>query len=754
MNFKSNKMIMVTLLCMYFFVPNLSIAEVEIQEEIVANTYSSKFPDYTQVYIGNDKYETFNRKMFHMNMNFNKYALKPIHVIWASIMPKYGMDRIQSAYNNIQYPKRLVSSLLQKDFTTSKTETIRFLTNSTLGLGGMYDPARKILHLEQKNEGMEEALTKCNIKSGPYLVMPLLASTSPRGIVGTLFDNALNPSNYIASPIAALAKIGFSINNTYSMQPMLSMVQSTYADPYDIARKMYGIERYIKVLDLDRKSILETSAEIAFNGENNDPMNMNRGMDSTYPNIPKEQINISPNDYTQPSNKLDYPSNTDINPYPIKPGNHDDIKDPPYSENRKGNGMSNNIKENNDGKNLHVIHKFSPNLKADINLDNYFPQNPVTDAMRTALFEQPDINKSIWSEFSIWNRCFAKRIKTSSIIVDSTKDEYKYKYIMQKDKNAPVVIFYPSIGEGINSHHSVVMAKLFYDEGYSVIIQGSHFHWEFVKSMPDSYKPGLPARDADYLRLVTHKIIHSLERKYDCKFENKTVVGTSFGAMTTLFLAQKESIDNTLDIDKYISINPPIELVYAMREIDKHMVAWKNNPNNLKDKVAVTASKVMQLYQQKNNNVEISILPFTEDEAKIITGFVLHQKLSDLIFTLENTPKNKKTDIYQMVNNMNYEDYAKKYLVETHSDIDSLMKQTSLFLISDYLKNNDNYTIYHTMDDYLVNGNQLSSLKIIARDNLVLINNGSHLGFLYRDEFINELKNALKNTKERLAISK
>ena len=161
-----------------------------------------------------------------------------------------------------------------------------------------------------------------------------------------------------------------------------------------------------------------------------------------------------------------------------------------------------------------------------------------------------------------------------------------------------------------------------------------------------------------------------------------------------------------------------------------------------------------QEYQQKNNNVEISILPFTEDEAKIITGFVLHQKLSDLIFTLENTPKNKKTDIYQMVNNMNYEDYAKKYLVETHSDIDSLMKQTSLFLISDYLKNNDNYTIYHTMDDYLVNGNQLSSLKTIARDNLVLINNGSHLGFLYRDEFINELKNALKNTKERLAISK
>lgn len=34
------------------------------------------------------------------------------------------------------------------------------------------------------------------------------------------------------------------------------------------------------------------------------------------------------------------------------------------------------------------------------------------------------------------------------------------------------------------SSHSVLLAKLFYDAGYSVVIQGSHFQWEFVKSMP------------------------------------------------------------------------------------------------------------------------------------------------------------------------------------------------------------------------------------------------------------------------------
>ena len=89
---------------------------------------------------------------------------------------------------------------------------------------------------------------------------------------------------------------------------------------------------------------------------------------------------------------------------------------------------------------------------------------------------------------------------------------------MQKDKNSPVAIIYPSIGEGITSRHSVILAKIFDDEGYSVIIQGSHFQWEFVKSMPQGYAPGIPSVDAEYLKTVTGKIIEKLENKYNCKF--------------------------------------------------------------------------------------------------------------------------------------------------------------------------------------------------------------------------------------------
>ena len=77
-----------------------------------------------------------------------------------------------------------------------------------------------------------------------------------------------------------------------------------------------------------------------------------------------------------------------------------------------------------------------------------------------------------------------------------------------------MAIIYPSIGEGAASRHGTLLAKLFFDEGYSVIIQGSGFHWEFVKSMPQGFRPGLPAQDAYELGLATLKILDLLKSKY------------------------------------------------------------------------------------------------------------------------------------------------------------------------------------------------------------------------------------------------
>lgn len=647
---------------------------------------TSKYCDFSNMYIGEDKYENFNRKMFSLNSNLNKFIARPIHVLWASLMPQCGIQGIQNVYNNIEYPKRLASCLMQKDFIGVKTETKRFLTNTTIGLGGLFDPADKIFKIKPVTENMDQALCKCKIKSGTYIVLPILSSSCPRSLLGRLIEAALDPSVYLASPLTSMIKGGFVVNKTSFMQPVSKMIESNYADPYDISKKMYGLESYIKSSNLDRKDLLSTEAKIL--------------EDRFIANTSEEDLETVSRQIQQI-----------IDEEAVLAG-MDELASLP----KKGIPSS---------------------LVPDIWLTDYKVQSPVVDSMRTALFDYPNLNKSIWNELSIWNRSFPKRIKTDSISVYPDRDEYKFRYILQRNKNAPLAIFYPSVGEGINSHHSEVFAKIFYDAGYSVLIQGSHFQWEFAKSMPDGYCPGLPSRDADNLKLVTGKIIKKLQNDNSCEFNGKILVGTSFGAMATLFVADKEYKNNTLGISKYVAISPPIELVYAIKQVDKNSEDYDYKSFDVKHRVATTAAKIIQLSNQKKDpNFKFNGFPFTEEEGKLIVSYIMRQKLSDLIFTIEGASKTKKSPIYDSINNLSFKDYAEKYLLENSGGtLDDLRYDTSLYSIAGFLKESKNYKIYHSLDDFLINKNQLEQLKLYSPMNVVCLNNGSHLGFLYRKEF-------------------
>lgn len=666
-------------------------------------------PDYSFEYVGDDKYEKFNRKMFSLNSKLNKYAIKPVHILWASIMPKYGMDRIKGISTNIEYPIRLMSSLIQRDFTASKNETLRFLTNSTIGLGGMYDPAGHFFNIQPADENIEQALANCKVKPGSYIVLPVLNGTTPRGIVGKLFDTALNPSSYIAFPVLAAVKAGLLVNKTAYSQPLYNMIESNYADPYDISRKLYGLDTYVKCHNYDRKEFLDTAVTIP-EKEEIEPELVNNTIENPDDNnvaaiqkdIDGERLTVA--EIVEAGDNID---NVVMNSY-----------------NSKGS-----------------------QLMADKLLFDYNPQNPVTDSMRTAFFDLPGVDESVWSELSIWNRCFAKKIKTSSVNITPQRDDYRFRYILQKgEKNSPLAIIFPSIGEGIMSSHSVLYAKMFYDAGFSVLILGSAFQWEFAKSMPEDYRPGIPSNDADYLKTVTSKAVSKLEKKYNYKFERRVVLGTSFGALTALFLAEKESKNNTLNISKYISICPPVDLVYAMDKVDLTTEGWNKNPANLKDRVAVAAAKVIQLSKLPEEKLkELEELPFNEDEAMLITGFVMHQKLSDLVYTIEDENVKDKKELYQQINNMSYRNYAEKYLLnDRYKTVSDLKFDASLHSISEYLKNNDNYIIFHSINDYLTNAEQLKKLKLYTKDRSMYLDNGSHLGFVYRDDFLEELRKKIK----------
>lgn len=629
----------------------------------------NKYPDYAYEFTGKDKCESFNRKLFIFNLKLNKYVLRPINTAWASVMPKYGMDRVKNLYTNVNFPVRIVSCTLQKDFKSLKQETKRFFINTTLGVGGLYDVAQTKFKMEPRQEDMAQALAHYKkIKPGSYLVLPVLHG-NVRNIVGQVLNYPLNPCSYVLGPFSIVASAAFFINNSTYMQPLIKKVEANYADPYEIIRQADGVEAYIKNENIDRAEVL---AE-------------------------KESMQ---------------------NIIPI-----------------------NNIAENTD-------------LKADIVFKDYNPQSPLIDAMRTTVFDNRISNTSAWADVSLWNRSFDKKIKTDSARIYDARPKYKYRYILQKNKNAPVAIIFPSVAEGILSDKSVAQTKLLYDEGYSVIILGSTCNWEFIKSMPSEYRPGLPNNDATHLRMATSRILDDVQSKHGCNFSKKIVVGTSFGAITGLFVAAQEQDENTLNISNYIAINPPVETFFALNQVDKFSQEWKNDPTDIKTRAAITVEKVIQKTQEvsdKNVKNKSMYFPFTDDEAKLILGFFMKQKLYDLAFTIENGSKAKKNKLYNEMNNMSFNDYAQKYLfVNQQKPASQIDYEASLYSIANFLQTGKNYKVYHCVDDYYTNPQQLSWLKKQAGDKALYFSNGSHLGELYRDEFIDDFKKeiSLKNNSE------
>lgn len=685
--FKRRIIAFILLLC---FVGNFSCS--------FANEYV--YPDLAFEYLGPDKHENYNRKMFNFDLGLNKYVIRPIHTLWAAIMPQYGMDRIFGISNNIEYPIRLVSSLIQKDFHNAGNETKRFFINTTIGLAGMFDPAKHLLKIERSRDNMDKALARRNIKSGAYFVAPVIAFTTVRGLFGRVFDMALNPSTYIGTPILAVIKACITINRTTYIQSVVQLVESNFADPYEVTKKGFGIDGFIKKNNYDRVKVLS-------------------------------KLRVSPeNPYKQPEqNNVPH---IEVSAKIIDEDNGQLITEDDILEAKLG------------------LDKIS--VEPNIKLADYYPQSPVVDSMRTSLFILPDATNSMWNELSPWNRSFSKRLKIASVSVVEGRDDYKFRYLLQKDKTAPLAIIYPSTGDGVKASHPMMFAKMFYDAGYSVIIQGNPFQWEFVRSMPEDYRPGLPARDAMMMRATTTRIIDKLQKKYGIKFGDKVFLGTSLAALDLLFIAEQESKDNTMGDAQFIAICPPIDLIYSMKKVDEYTMEWMKFSNELKQKIAYTSAKLVKLYQSRDDiNFEVNQLPFDEDEAKLITSFLMHQKLSDVIFVLENAPKNKKSNIYDTIYRMGFNDYFEKYIMPDNQAIDKELEHGfGLVAISDYLETANNYKIYHTVNDYLINKTQLKQLKRMSGDRLVILDNGSHMGFLYRKEFLSDFRATIKQLRELL----
>ncbi len=145
-----------------------------------------------------DPYESINRDIHSFNLQADKYLMKPVAKGYRWVTPNIVDRGITNFFGNLQGVRVTFNDLLQAKFQDAGFDLLRFVINTTVGIGGLFDVASE-LEVPKGNEDFAQTLGTWGVPSGPFLVIPLLGPSNPRAIGGTIGDTPLNPVTYIGS---------------------------------------------------------------------------------------------------------------------------------------------------------------------------------------------------------------------------------------------------------------------------------------------------------------------------------------------------------------------------------------------------------------------------------------------------------------------------------------------------------------------------------------------------------------------------
>lgn len=196
-----------------------------------------------------DPLEGFNRAIFRFNDGAYTYVLRPVARGYTKVVPKPVRRGLTNFFDNIRYPIRFTSSVLQGKGKRAAQETGRFALNSTIGLGGLMrvsDDVPALAHVP--NEDIGQTFGVWHIGHGPYIVVPILGPTSSRDLVGRFGDMALSPLNWrwldhYDWTVRAGLQATDTVNGLPSTMDMFDQFKTSAIDPYVAMRNGYLVYR-------------------------------------------------------------------------------------------------------------------------------------------------------------------------------------------------------------------------------------------------------------------------------------------------------------------------------------------------------------------------------------------------------------------------------------------------------------------------------------------------------------------------------
>jgi phospholipid-binding lipoprotein MlaA len=202
-----------------------------------------------------DAIEGWNRGTQDFNDKLDSTVLKPVAKGYQQVAPQPVNDSVSNFFSNLGDIGVTVNDLLQLKILQGGMDLSRFLINTTVGVGGLFDVAKKV-DLPKHHEDFGQTLGFWGVPSGTYLVLPFFGPSSPRDTAGMVGDALLNPLTYVSafgSAAASAATTGSKVLEvTDTRADMLSsekVLDEASVDRYDFIKNAYRQRREYLVHD-------------------------------------------------------------------------------------------------------------------------------------------------------------------------------------------------------------------------------------------------------------------------------------------------------------------------------------------------------------------------------------------------------------------------------------------------------------------------------------------------------------------------
>jgi len=186
-----------------------------------------------------DPWEGYNRSMTRFNDSVDRAVLKPVATAYTKVVPSPVRTGVSNFFGNLGDVWSFVNNLLQANVEGALHSFWRVAVNTTLGLGGILDPASE-MRLDRHRKDFGTTLGRWGVPPGPYLVLPLLGPSTLRDTAALPVDTLGSPTGRIQDvPVRNSLYLLGGINTRAQLLGATNLRDQAALDPYSFTRDAF-----------------------------------------------------------------------------------------------------------------------------------------------------------------------------------------------------------------------------------------------------------------------------------------------------------------------------------------------------------------------------------------------------------------------------------------------------------------------------------------------------------------------------------